>query len=223
MGPLKQLSLAGIKLDHAHTHSLVLLHNQLECLNLADTAVDAAALLEVASAPWPHLQGLVLEGNKLKASAIGSLALVQMPSLYDLHLADHQVDFVAAKYLAEGAWSRLGYLGLHGNLLDDLAMVCLADGCWPRLCVMTLYGNDFGVRGIQLLMEAQWPLLSMLTLDNNLCCKATCKLLKLVGRKKSGFIGGLSWSYISRDVSGLSGQRVWPILKSVQFMQGGPL
>ena len=104
---LSQLSLAGMNMDNACTPNITLLHNQLEHLSLADTAIDAAALSEMASAPWPHLQRLTLKGNSLTASAMVTLVSAQMPKLSDLNLADNALDSFAIKSLVEGTWTGL--------------------------------------------------------------------------------------------------------------------
>lgn len=181
---LRKLSLRGNQLDNSHIRSVALLHDQLEHLDLSNTALDAAALAPMASQPWPHLQSLSMKSNNLTASAIAILASAQMPELHNMNMADNHLCSVAADFLVKSAWYELGCLSLHDNQLDDKAILYLVHGQWPELWSMTLYGNDISVQGVELLLAGSWPQLSRLILDDNLVCPSTFKCLNLNPQKK---------------------------------------
>lgn len=141
---LSKLSLARIKLDSPCSQSIVLLHDQLQGLNLAFTHVDTAGMSQLASQAWPRLLVLVPKRNRLTADAVASLALAAIPNLEDLNLAHNNLSTNAARHLSRSAWIKLCHLSLHDNMFDDTAMAFLAKGHWPNLRCVTLYGKVDG-------------------------------------------------------------------------------
>lgn len=142
---LSQLGQAGAKLDKSCFHSVALLHGQLQLLNLDNTNIDATALSQLTSVPWPCLQYLWLGGNKLTADAIAILVLAEMPNMVGLNLVNNQLDAAAAWHLAGGNWPKLQRLILQENEFEDYAMACLADGHWPNLQLLMLHDKDISL------------------------------------------------------------------------------
>ena len=217
---LASLNLVRMKLNTACVHGIALLHDQLRELDLSYTDIGAAALSQIASSPWPHLQRLGLAGNRLQANAIASLVAAHMPTLTSLRLQRNKLDAAAARHLATGAWLKLSALILDNNYLDNAAMGLLAHGSWPSLQTLLLEGNNIGAQGLQALMAGQWPMLSCLTLDahvsaasgallNLACCAPPCGLLPHNFRT-------------SRGVAGVGDDVVWPKLAEVRFTLRSP-
>ena len=173
------LRLVHFELNAACGHNIMLLHDQLKILDLACTDIDAVALSQIASSPWPHLQKLVLSGNKLQAGAIASLVVAHVPNLTYLCLENNRLDAVAARHLAKGRWPKLSCLAVDNNILDNAAMGFLATGDWPMLQTLRLHGNDINVQGLRLLSAGQWPQLCKLMLDGSAISIATWTLLNL--------------------------------------------
>lgn len=169
----------SLYLDGPYLHKLTLLHNQLEHLALAYSDIDAAALSQIATSPWPQLQSLVLVGNRLQADAIASLALAQIPNLQHLDLGGNKLNAAAAKLLSKGSWLNLYHLALDYDDLNDAAMAFLADRHWPTLYTLSLNGNNTCAKGLGLLVAGRWPQLGQLTLSGKAVSEATWNLLNL--------------------------------------------
>lgn len=214
---LSNLSLKRMKLNASCLHSILLLHNQLERLNLA--VIGAAALAQLVSSPWPQLQHLTLESNRLGADAIASLALADMPNLKSLDLKHNKLDAAAASCLVKGRWLKLSCVTLDSNV----AMAFLAKGHRPLLHTLSLAGSDLSVLGHELLMAGQWPQLSKLTLDGTGLSAATWTLLNLTGGTLPDHISRPRF-VASRDFTGVSSNNraVWPKLAQVKFMSCRP-
>lgn len=184
--------------------------------------IGAAALSQIASSPWPHLQSLGLAGNRLQANAIASLVAARMPESTSLRSQRNKLDAAAARHLATGAWLKLSDLMLDNNYLDNAAMGLLAHGSWPSLQTLLLEGNNIGAQGLKALMARQWPMLSCLTLDAhvsaasgallNLACSAPpCGLLPDKFRTSRG----VAEIVFGDDI-------VWPKLAEVRFTLRSP-
>ena len=216
---LSRLSLTHMKLDSSRTHSIAMLHNRLQHLDLAFTGLDAAALSQLTALPWPQLQRLTLEGNRLTADTIASLVSAEIPNLVHINLATNQMHAAAARYLGSSNWLKLGSLDLADNHLDDNAMAFLAEGNWQKLRSLTLRGNDMSVLGLELLMAGQWPQLICLSLDTRLAISATWALLNLSSEADYNVgYGRFTAPRVLRVVSTISTENVvWPKLKRVSF------
>lgn len=70
--PLRHLTLMRMTLDSSSTHSIALLHYQLEGLKLACTDMAITAFSRLTARPWPQLAVLELMGNRLTADAMAS-------------------------------------------------------------------------------------------------------------------------------------------------------
>ena len=214
---LTELSICYSKLDSACTHSLTLMHQRLRSLYMEATGMDAAAMIQLFSMPWPQLQNLVLAGNTLAPTTVEELVSVSMPNLRALSIRDSHLRAAAVHYLARGNWPYLRSLGLCNNHLNNAAMAELAKGRWPRLERLAMSGSRTSDYGLELLMTGPWPQLDLLELDSTLVSKRTWGLLSLASSMPDQ-ANGYSTFAAERSVGHNTVHRVWPTLTQVFFV-----
>ena len=163
---LARLRLAHVKLDSACTHRLTLLHHRLQRLSLAFTDMDAAAMSQLFSVPWPQLQHLAIKGNTMTADSVAQLVSASMPKLIVLRLEDNKLTAPAMRHLAKGKWPKLKGLAVCNNPLDGTALEHLLKGSWPKLSRMWLEGTHTGDLIFDLLPAGQWRQLKAITTDS---------------------------------------------------------
>ena len=166
-------------------------------LKLGGCDLDAAAVLNLADAPWP-LEELHLAANNLSGAAAGPAlaALSRHRRLRSLYVGYCSLSAAGFKALVEAAWPALTYLGAsHGAVqfhgphalgaaafaafpaLEELGLVAmevgeagatlLASRRWPRLKVLALIYTQLGPTGVAALARGAWPALEELDLGGN--------------------------------------------------------
>ena len=143
-------------------------------LGLRSCGMDAAALLSLASAPWP-LEELDLSCNDLRAAAVGP-ALEALSRHTRLRLRWLNIDLCSLsaagfKALVEATWPALNHLSARAAQValegpDALGAAAFAD--FPALEELHLSLVELGEAGARPLASRRWPHLRVLSLHHAL-------------------------------------------------------
>ncbi len=140
-------------------------------LNLRICKLDAAALLNIANAPW-LLEELDLSHNDFSAAAAApALAALSArhAGLHKLHMNSCRLSAASFKALVEAAWPALTSLEAgHANVAFDgpYALGAAAFAGFPALEELGLAYVELGEAGAALLSRRRWARLRRLKLDH---------------------------------------------------------
>ncbi len=140
-------------------------------LDLSHCRLNAAALREVAAAPWP-LEELDLSSNDFFQPDVGPAlaALSRHARLERLKLNDCGIDATAFAALASASWPALTHLtiGFHDAKICAQLAASVVSARFPELMLLMLKDADIDMTGARALASRTWPRLRELALGHRL-------------------------------------------------------
>ena len=133
---------------------------QLRWLDLTDTSLNASAT-QLTKVSWPRLEGMILSGNCLPASAIEPLSKASWLRLKWLDLSRSGLTASAIEQLTRAYWPYLLHLDLSHNCLTASALEQLTNAHWPHLESLVLKHTSIDADAMIQLVR-RWPCLCAL-------------------------------------------------------------